>query len=60
MINKKIGEKEALETKFKYNLYLEKGSNIMNTPFKVEDVFAYNIDKDNIIRDRIIKSKNFF
>ena len=56
MIDKKIDEKEALELKKKYNLYIDKRKEIMDsTKFKVEDFFGDVISKDSISPEQITK-----
>ena len=60
MIDKKIDEKEVLELKKLYNLYLDKRKQIMDsTNFKVEDIFGDVISKDSISPEQITKLKNF-
>ena len=60
MVNKLIGETEALELKKIYNHYLDKRKDIMkNTQFKVEDVFGNVISKDNFTQEQITKLNNF-
>ena len=60
MVDKKIDEKEALELKKIYNLYIDKRSKIMkNTQFKVEDVFGNIINKDKFSHEQVIKLNNF-
>ena len=59
MIERKI-EKEALELKMIYNIYIDKRSEIMkNTQFKVEDVFGDVISKSNFSQEQITKLNNF-
>ena len=61
MIDKKIDEKEALELKKIYNLYIDKRKQIMDsTKFKVEDIFGDVIIKDSISPEQITKLNNFF
>ena len=60
MVDKKNDEKEAQEMKKMYNHYIDKRSEIMkNTEFKVEDVFADVISKDNFSQEQITKLNNF-
>ena len=60
MLDKKIDEREAQELKKIYNHYIDKRSEIMkNTSFKVEDVFANVISKDNFSQEQITKLNNF-
>ena len=60
MIDKKIGEKEAMELKKIYNHYLDKRSEIMkNFSFRVEDVFGDVISKDSISPEQITKHNSF-
>ena len=60
MVDKKIDEKEAQESKKIYNQYLDKTSEIMkNTHFKVEDIFGDVISKDNFSQEQITKLNNF-
>ena len=60
MVDKKIDEKEALELKKKYNHYLDKRKQIMDsTKFKVEDIFGDVISKDSISPEQITKLNNF-
>ena len=60
MIDKKIDEKEAQEMKKIYNHYLDKRKDIMmNTQFKVEDVFGDVISKDNFSQEQITELNNF-
>ena len=60
MIVKKIDEKEALELKKKYNHYLDKRKQIMDsTKFKVEDIFGDVISKDSILPEQITNLNNF-
>ena len=60
MIDKKIDEKEALELKKIYNLYIDKRKEIMDsTKFKVEDIFGDVISKDSISPEQITKLNNF-
>ena len=60
MAVKKNEEKEAQELKKIYNHYIDKRSEIMkNTQFKVEDVFADVISKDNFSQEQITKPNNF-
>ena len=60
MIDKKIDQKEAEQTKQIYNHYVDKKSEIMkNTQFKVEDIFSDVISKDTISTEQITKLNNF-
>ena len=60
MIDKKIGEKEALELKQIYIHYIDKRKEIMDsTKFKVEDIFGDVISKDSISLEQITKLNNF-
>ena len=60
MIDKKINEKEAEQSKQIYNHYVDKKSEIMkNTQFKVEDIFTDVMSKDTISTEQITKLKNF-
>ena len=60
MIDKKIDEKEALELKKIYNLYIDKIEEIMDsTKFKVEDIFGDVISKDSISPEQITKLNKF-
>ena len=60
MIDKKIVDKEAQEIKKTYNLYRDKRNEIMiNTSFKVEDVFVDKFSKDSISPEEITKLNNF-
>ena len=60
MIDKKIDEKEALETKQIYNHYLDKSKKIMETTkFKVEDIFGYAISQESISFEQITQLNYF-
>ena len=60
MIHIKIDEKEALQLKKIYNLYVDKRSETMkNTQFKVDDIFGDIISKDSISLEQITKLDNF-
>ena len=60
MIDKKIGEKEALELKKIYNHYVDKRKEIMDsTKFKVEVFFGDVKTKDSISQEQITKLNNF-
>ena len=60
MIDKKIDDKEAQELKKIYNLYRDKRKKIMiNTSFKIEDVFVGIFRKDSISPLQITKLDNF-
>ena len=59
-VDKKIDEKEALELKKKYNHYVDKRKEIMDsTKFKVEDIFGDVISKDSISPEQITKLNSF-
>ena len=60
LIDKKIDKKEALELKNKYNHYLDKRKEILNsTKFKVEDIFGDLLSKDSISTEQITKLNSF-
>ena len=60
MMDKKIDEKETLELKKRYNHYLDKTKEIMNTTqFNVEDVFGNVISKDSSSSVQISKPNDF-
>ena len=60
MIDKKIDEKDAKELKKIYNHYLDKRKEIMlNTEFKVQDIFGDVISEDSISPEQITKLNNF-
>ena len=60
MVDKKIDEKESIDIKKICNHYLDKRKGIMNTQFKVEDIFGDVINKDNFSQEQITKLNNFF
>ena len=56
MIDKNVDERDPMDLKKIYNHYLDKRKEIMkSTKTKVEGVFGYIINKDNISQDQIIK-----
>ena len=60
MINKKIDEKEAEQSKQIYNHYVDERTEFMkNTSFRVEDVFGDVLSKDNFSQEQITKLNNF-
>ena len=60
MVDEKIDEKEALELKKRFNHYLDKRKETMDsTKFKVEDIFGDVISKDSISPEQITKLNNF-
>ena len=60
LIDKKRDEKEALELKKRYNHYLDKRKQSMDsTKFKVEDIFGDVINKDSISPEQITKLNIF-
>ena len=60
MIDKRLGEKEALEYKKIYNHYLDKrNDNMKNAQFKVEDVFGDIVSKDFFPPEQITKPNKF-
>ena len=60
MLDKRIDEKEASELKKKYNHYIAKRKEIMDTTkFKVDDVFGDVISKDSISPEQITRLKKF-
>ena len=59
MVDKKIDQKEAEESKKIYYHYIDKRKEIMkNTNFKLEDVFGDVISKDNFSQEQITKHNN--
>ena len=60
MVDKKFDEKEALEMKKIYNLYLGKRKEIMNsTKFKVDVIFGDVISKGSFSPEEITKLNDF-
>ena len=60
IVDKEIDEKGAVELKKIYNLYLDKGKDIIRqTQLKVGDIFGDKIKKDIISQGRKIKLKLF-
>ena len=60
MIDKEVAQKEGEDIKKIYNHYHDKREQFMkNTQFKVGDVFAVVISKDNFSQEQITKLNNF-
>ena len=60
MVGKRTDEKEALEMKKIYNVYLDERKEIMNsTKIKVEDIFSDIISKDSILTEQKTQLNNF-
>ena len=60
LVDKKIDEKEALELKKIYSLYLDKRKDIMkNTQFKVEDVSGEKLSEENFSQEQITELNSF-
>ena len=60
MVDKKIDQKEAEESKKIYNRYIDKRKEIMkNTQFEVKDVFSDVISKINFSQEQITRLNSF-
>ena len=60
MLDEKIDQKEAEQSKQIFNHYIGKRKEIMDTTkFKVEDSFGDNISKDSLSPEQITKLNNF-